>query len=363
MSFNYHLTSDSVSLQFDHNSKNFNEVIDKSDSRYKSIVSLIWEGVGNDYAPETVKKIIGIVLRSHLKDGSCAFSIRNGELYIDNVLVPRDLSQKILEFEEAGESYDYLIKFFKRLNDNPTRNSREMLYKFLQHNGISITDRGTFIAYRAVTKDFKDHHTRTFDNSIGSVCEIPRDQVDPNPNNTCSSGLHVSTRSYALGFNTSDGHIVQVEVDPIDVVSVPVDYDGTKMRVSKFKVIGLSEDENTKPLIKLEEEKQEEVLPKKADKDIVSSDIEVSTNALGVSPKRFRRTFAEDWLKFIEVRNSTVTITFQANNKTWRYYDVPKTTTDLIWNSLNCSDGFKSLRSIVSSDVIHNSSLELNQIS
>jgi hypothetical protein len=124
-----------------------------------------------------------------------------------------------------------------------------MLYKFLEHNGHPITQDGCFIAYRGVTKDFKDPHTRTFDNSVGSICEMPRDQVDDNPDNTCSSGLHVACYSYANGFGKVT---VEVKVDPVDVVCVPRDYNGTKMRVCKFEVLNVVQNENTQQLYGVE---------------------------------------------------------------------------------------------------------------
>src|SRR5690606_24725742 len=55
-----------------------------------------------------------------------------------------------------------------------------------------------------------------------------------NPNNTCSFGLHVACFDYAKGFGP---RLIEVKVNPADVVCVPTDYNGTKMRVCKFEVI------------------------------------------------------------------------------------------------------------------------------
>lgn len=65
---------------------------------------------------------------------------------------------------------------------------------------------------------------------------MERSLVDDNPNNTCSSGLHVASFKYAEDFGS--GRLVLCEVDPRDVVSVPVDYNSQKMRTCKYKVIG-----------------------------------------------------------------------------------------------------------------------------
>jgi hypothetical protein len=168
------------------------------------------------------------------------FKVENGELYYQGEKLPRSLGDRVLAFAKDDLPFESLIKFFKKLKQNPSYNSREMLYKFLEHNGHPITPEGNFIAYRGVTADFKDLHTRTFDNSVGSICEMDRNAVDDNPNNTCSAGLHVACHDYANGFGPQ---LIEVEVNPVDVVCVPTDYNGTKMRVSKFKVLNVCEQE------------------------------------------------------------------------------------------------------------------------
>ena len=156
---------------------------------------------------------------------------------LDGEILPDALSMRLIQYMKEDLPYDSLIKFARKLRQNPSLNSRRMLYAFLEHNGHPITKDGNFIAYRGVTEDFKDQRTKKFDNSVGSTCEMPRSEVDDNPNNTCSNGLHVACHSYAQGFSDQ---VVEVEVDPIDVVCVPNDYNGTKMRVCKFKVVAVS---------------------------------------------------------------------------------------------------------------------------
>jgi hypothetical protein len=68
---------------------------------------------------------------------------------------------------------------------------------------------------------------------------MDRSQVDDDPNNTCSYGLHVGAWDYVKGFN--NGVILEVEVNPEDVVTIPYDYDSQKMRVCKYKVLTATE--------------------------------------------------------------------------------------------------------------------------
>ena len=158
----------------------------------------------------------------------------DGRVVINGKNIPDVLSDRVLKFKEQGLPFEPLVKFAEKLLHNPSFNSRQMLYKFLEHNGHPITANGNFIAYKKVNLDFTDFYTSKIDNSIGEVVTMDRDDVDDNPNNTCSSGLHVAAYGYAKGF--SSGHLMLVEVDPKDVVSVPVDYDGEKMRVCRYEV-------------------------------------------------------------------------------------------------------------------------------
>ena len=226
MNINYVILSGSLVVNF--NGETYN--IASSDGRYQLILDAIKQNRLADIPAltDTTKA---------LRDAGV--DVRDGVVFMDNEALPDQLSDRILTFFHEGLPFEPLIKFWRKLKNNPSFNSRMQLFKFLEHNGHPITTEGNFIAYRSVTKDFKDHHTKSMDNSIGNVVEVNRSQVDDNPNNTCSHGLHVACLSYAESFG-SDRVLVDVEVDPSDVVAVPTDYNGTKMRVCKFKVVALS---------------------------------------------------------------------------------------------------------------------------
>lgn len=230
---NYMILSDSLII----NSNGNTTVINRADGRYDKIIPLLREGKYEDIIPL-------LDVAKDLKDRG--FDVRHGLVYLDDEALPNSLSTRVLEFYDNNLPFQPLLKFWRKLRNNPSFNSRQMLFKFLEHNGHPITTEGNFIAYRAVREDYKDKHTGTMDNSIGAVVELPRSQVDDNPNNTCSFGLHVATMSYAKDFGSK---VVDVEVDPADVVAVPTDYNGTKMRVCKFKVVADTQGIITKPLV------------------------------------------------------------------------------------------------------------------
>jgi hypothetical protein len=109
---------------------------------------------------------------------------------------------------------------------------------------LPITDDGCFLAYKAVTNQYLDKHTRTVDNTPGSnaVPPMPRYKVDDNPDSHCSTGYHVGALPYVQGFASGYGSvngdkIVVCQVDPANVVSVPNDCNGEKMRVTHYTVL------------------------------------------------------------------------------------------------------------------------------
>lgn len=229
---NYHVLNNSIVVNFDGKTISVN----KADGRYKDVLACIKEGRLQDIP--TVIDVKTFFAQQGLQ-------IVDGLIHIDGSPMPDALSKRVLQFREEGLPFEPLLKFWENLKDNPSFNSRQMLYKFLEHNGHPLTDDGCFIAYRGVTEDFRDVHTKTFDNRVGQICEMPREKVDDNPNNTCSNGLHVACHDYAKGFGPQ---LIEVKVNPKDVVAVPTDYNGTKMRVCKFEVVAVGEKLRTEPL-------------------------------------------------------------------------------------------------------------------
>jgi hypothetical protein len=69
-----------------------------------------------------------------------------------------------------------------------------------------------------------------------------RNQVEDDENVTCAKGLHVCSKEYLPHFGGQN--IVACEVDPKDVVSVPLDYNNSKMRVCEYKVVGVITDDS-----------------------------------------------------------------------------------------------------------------------
>jgi hypothetical protein len=138
------------------------------------------------------------------------------------------------------------VSFLENISENPSYQSQQELFDFLEHKNLPITDDGCFLAYKSVTPDYKDWHTKTIDNSIGAV--IPRkkrSEVDDNRDEGCSRGYHAGSIEYVRQYYGGKiGHLMTVKINPVDVVSVPKECSCQKIRVTFYEVIAeLDKDE------------------------------------------------------------------------------------------------------------------------
>ena len=144
-----------------------------------------------------------------------------------------------------GLPSDNLMLFFEKLQLNPSYKVVSQLFDFieasLQSGGFTITENGNLVAYKKVREDYKDIYSGTLDNSIGNIVEMARNEVNDNSEETCSNGLHFAAFSYLSHYGSSNrdtDRIIILEINPADIVSIPVDYSFAKGRCCKYKVVG-----------------------------------------------------------------------------------------------------------------------------
>jgi hypothetical protein len=174
--------------------------------------------------------------------------VKDGNLYVFDEPVHSTLATRVLSFLEAGLDCVHLFKFILKLNLNPSKRAVDELYTFLEHRALPITDNGNFLAYKAVREDYSDKYSGKFINTIDAVLEMPRNKVDDDKNVGCSYGFHAGTVEYAKEFLGGHGHLMIVEINPSDVVSIPTDCQYQKLRTCKYKVVGEYEIDLTDPL-------------------------------------------------------------------------------------------------------------------
>jgi len=204
--------------------KNFNEIL-------KTLFSV-------DGTVEKLKELFALdhALKNYLKL-SDKMTVRSGAVYFGDEPVHNYTTEKILQFLEANIPVEPLVKFCERLQANPSRRAVQELYRFLEAKSMPITSDGFFRAYKGVRSDYKDIHSGKFDNSVGQVLSMARNGVDDDANVGCSYGFHAGTQAYANDWANANGHLMVVEIDPADVVSVPFDCNCQKLRTCKYVVV------------------------------------------------------------------------------------------------------------------------------
>ena len=227
-----------ISIMIDGKMKPVDTAHGNYDAIKNAIIACQWDIIPNLI---NIKEQVESAIQSSATAGKV--TIENGEVFYNNKAIHNTLTERIIDMARQGFDIGYMVKFLENLMKNPSYRAVNELYGFLESGSIPITENGTFLAYKKIRNDWTDIHSGTFDNSIGAVCEMPRNMVDEDSSRTCSAGLHVCSYDYLAHFSRdNDDRVVICEINPADVVSIPADYNNTKMRVCKYTVIGEVED-------------------------------------------------------------------------------------------------------------------------
>lgn len=205
---------------------------------------------------------LSVVIARKFEQVSDRVSIRDGRVYLDGDEVHSDLNDQIVEFHKAGADFMPLVKFYDKIEQNPNADSREQLYAWLKAHKFTITPEGDLLGYKGVRKSSSQpgyesiNRGRAIVNGqefngaipqqIGDVVTMPRSEVEHNPSAGCSRGLHVGTWNYARDF--AMGEVLEVVVNPRDVVSVPHDCNAEKLRTCRYVVTGVASADYGTPL-------------------------------------------------------------------------------------------------------------------
>lgn len=201
-----------------------------SAANFTSILTALKNGVDDD-----VRKFLNF--KKTIADYSCGLvELYGDELYFNNAPLHNAISQRIIELYREGFDIKAMSKFLENLMKNPSKNAIDELYLFLEFTNLPITDDGYFLAYRVVNNDYKDKHTNSMDNSVGSTVRMDRNDCDSDRNRTCSTGLHFCSRDYVAHFYSPGDRLLVMKINPKDVVSIPADYNNSKGRCCEFYV-------------------------------------------------------------------------------------------------------------------------------
>jgi len=165
----------------------------------------------------------------------------------DPAPVIESLSQTIERYRTEERDPTGLLRFMDRLARNPSKRSRDQLFQWSVAKDLTINVDGYIIGFKGVREDLTSVKAGPalvngvpFDghipNDIGNVISMTRSEVQDDPTIPCSTGLHVGSFAYARGWGEK---VVEVEIDPSDIVSVPTDSGFAKLRCCSYKVVGV----------------------------------------------------------------------------------------------------------------------------
>jgi hypothetical protein len=164
----------------------------------------------------------------------------------NGIKMPDMFVETIVDMIKQGFPFEPMLNFLDNLSQNPSDHAVVELFDFMNNKNMPITYDGHFLAYKAVRENYKDIYSGTFDNSVGTICEIPRNKVDNNRDAGCSHGLHVGAIDYAKSYgginiddedNDGGNKLMICKVNPRDVVSVPTDSKFQKLRCCRYEVV------------------------------------------------------------------------------------------------------------------------------
>jgi hypothetical protein len=171
---------------------------------------------------------------------------KDGSLSWDGIQMPEMFTGTILDMIKQGFPFEPMLNFLDNLSQNPSDHAVVELFDFMENKNMPITYDGHFLAYKAVREDYKDIYSGQFDNNVGSICQVPRSNVDSNRDNGCGHGLHVGAIDYAKSYGGIDlddddkgggNRLMICKVNPRDVVSVPTDHKFQKLRCCRYEVV------------------------------------------------------------------------------------------------------------------------------
>lgn len=230
-----------VTLFIDGNTK----VINSGHMNYAKIREAL---VAEDF--DRVRTLINVAARiAAFGDGKV--TVDGGVVMYQGRAMHNTLTMRILSMEREGFNIGPMAAYMGNLLENPSFRAVNELYGFMEKTDLPITEDGYLIAYKQVRNDYTSIHASPdgthMDNSIGTVPEMPRYEVDDDKDTTCSKGLHFCSQNYLGKYGGgSDSRTMILKINPRDVVSIPTDYQNSKGRACKYEVIGELEDRPTK---------------------------------------------------------------------------------------------------------------------
>jgi len=228
------IPSHEITLTFYPNSPNFKDAVAVA-KQYLDKPNLTEAQIQDVIALQNIKRKINQWSNGKLK------IVGDAAVYNEEPL-PESLEHFILTAFSTENDFDNFVKpwelFLDKLAEVQSMEVYENIHNFLVHSDLKINENGDVVAYKAVTEDFKDIYTGKIDNSVGSIIKEDRRKISSDANSTCSFGLHACSMNYLREsrYAPFGSKMIEISVDVRNIVCVPNDYKGTKIRVCEYKV-------------------------------------------------------------------------------------------------------------------------------
>ena len=229
----YIVTSKSITLMYRDNTRKY----DQTDELYTAVKNaclhedctfLLRLVKPVDYINENIPEFTVDVTKLVVTVNGVEFPYQYSNLIINEM--NKDIHNK------QNPDLQNLMNFFARcIQHNIGTDVVIQMYEFLKHNDIVILPDGSIQGWKYLHKQddiYLDGYSKSIVNAEGSYVSMPREEVDSDPNRVCSKGLHAGAWDYVKDYN----NIAKVIINPEDVVSVPVDYAGMKLRCCKYYI-------------------------------------------------------------------------------------------------------------------------------
>jgi len=234
------------------------ETVDSSHANFKEILNELIGVDPSDVDEDNLRRLVDLLgtAAESLTSVSERVMVSGSRLLFDGEEVNSALSTHIVNLVREGDERGWkpLVAFLEKLATNPSKESQNSLYEWITRTNLTIAEDGDFVAYKGVKvgpdgESLSIHAGPAFVNNEpvngyvpnpdGAVISMARSDVDANTGVGCSTGLHAGTWSYASGF--AHGRVLEVRINPRDVVSVPNDCEYQKLRVSRYKVVSATD--------------------------------------------------------------------------------------------------------------------------
>lgn len=247
--------------------------VDETHPNYSRIVTALladedptpWLDASSEKLLQQVVNVLG--------EDSAIVTDEHGEhhLYLGGTEVDGKLVDKFISFWADDQPFDGLLKFLERVNMNPLPVAEIGLYNW--DSALTIDDDGYFIGFKSVIPTeggFRPAYNgpgyvngiaaepgQYIVQNVGDVVTMDRDSIEPGPE--CGIGLHVGTWNYASTYNGGRGVVMEVRVDPADIINVP-SYHSGKLRCCRYEIVAIHSDKSG-DLSHYEPERKEPELP------------------------------------------------------------------------------------------------------